>query len=63
MLEERDYSLINAVTLTILALFAKFKVERVSWKLSTELDIVAMMIVLELPPKESLSKQVSLESR
>lgn len=62
MLLIRDYSLIWALTFTIFALFAKFKVERVSWKQWTELDIVPIIKVFEFPPKESLSKFVSFES-
>ncbi len=59
---ESDSSFIKAFTLTILALLAKFNVERVYWKLNAKLDTVAIMMVLELPPSESLNKQVSLES-
>ena len=62
MFVDKDSSLIRALTLTILARLAKFKVDSVYWKQSNELAIVAMMKVLELPPKESRSKQVSFES-
>lgn len=59
---ERDYSFINALTFTILALLAKFKVDRVYWKLNNAHETVAIIIVFEFPPKESRSKQVSFES-
>lgn len=59
---ERDYSFIKALTFTIFARFAKLRVERVSWKHKTFLETVAIKKVLELPPKESLSKLVSFES-
>jgi hypothetical protein len=62
MLDDKDYSLIKALTLTIFARLAKFKVDRVSWKLKAILETAAIMIVFELPPNESLNKQVSLES-
>ncbi len=62
MFDDNDSSLINAFTFTILALFAKFNVDNVSWKLNAILDTAAIMIVFELPPKESLNKHVSFES-
>jgi len=55
--------LTKALTFTILALFAKFNVDKVSWKHKTFRDIVAIKNVLELPPNESRSKLVNLESR
>lgn len=63
MLVDRDSSLIKAFTLTILALFAKLRVERVYWKQRIEVEMVATMKVLEFPPKLSLNKQVNFESR
>ena len=63
MLVDKDYSLIKAFTLTILALFAKLSVDNVYWKHKIEVEIVATMNVFELPPKLSLRRQVSLESR
>lgn len=63
MLVDKDYSLIKAFTLTILALFAKLSVDKVYWKHKIEVEIVATMNVFELPPKLSLRRQVSLESR
>lgn len=62
MLDDKDSSFINALTLTIFARLAKFKVDRVYWKLKAILEIAAIIIVLELPPNESLNKHVSLES-
>ena len=62
MLDDNDSSLIKALTLTILARLAKFNVDKVSWKLKAMLETAAIIIVLELPPNESLSKHVSLES-
>ena len=62
MLFERDSSFISAFTFTIFARFAKFNVERVSWKERTEQETVAMINVLEFPPKESFSRLVNLES-
>lgn len=62
MLFERDYSLINALTFTILALFAKFNVDRVYWKHKIDVEIVATMNVFELPPKLSLRRVVNFES-
>ncbi len=59
---DNDSSFIKALTLTILARLAKFKVERVYWKLKAIPDTVAIMIVFEFPPKESRNKQVSFES-
>jgi len=61
-LVDSDYSLTRALTLTILALFAKLRVESVSWKHKIEVEIVATIKVFEFPPKLSLSKQVNLES-
>ena len=63
MFVERDYSLIKAFTFTILARFAKWRVERVYWKHKTFMDTVAIRNVFEFPPRESLSKLVSFESR
>ena len=63
MLVESDSSLTKALTLTILALLAKLSVDRVSWKLKAVLATVAIIMVFEFPPRESLSRQVSLESR
>ncbi len=60
--EDNDSSLINAFTFTILALFAKFKVDNVSWKLNAILETAAIMMVFEFPPKESLSRHVNFES-
>ena len=62
MLVERDYSLISAFTLTILALFAKFRVDKVYWKQRIEVETVATMKVFELPPRLSLRRQVNFES-
>lgn len=62
MLVDKDYSLMWALTFTIFARFAKFRVESVSWKQRTEQDIVAIMDVLEFPPNESRSKFVNFES-
>lgn len=62
MFVERDYSFIWALTFTIFALLAKFNVESVYWKHNIEHEIVAIINVLEFPPKESLSKFVSFES-
>ena len=62
MLVDRDYSLISALTFTILALLAKFKVERVYWKQRIDVEMVATMKLLELPPKLSLKRHVNLES-
>lgn len=62
-LVERDSSLTRAFTLTILARLAKFNVESVSWKHCYDVDIVATMNVFEFPPKESLKRHVSFESR
>ncbi len=59
---DNDSSLTNALTLTILARLAKFKVERVYWKQSIDVDIVATINVFELPPKLSLRRQVNFES-
>lgn len=62
MFEDNDSSFIKALTFTILALLAKFKVDKVYWKLRATLETAATIIVFEFPPKESLNKQVSLES-
>lgn len=62
MFVERDYSLIKALTFTILALLAKFKVESVYWKQRIDVEIVATIKVLELPPKLSLKRHVNFES-
>lgn len=62
-LVERDYSFTSAFTFTIFALLAKFKVDRVSWKHRIDVEMVATMNVLEFPPKLSLRRQVSFESR
>lgn len=62
MFVERDYSLIRALTLTILALLAKFKVDKVYWKHKIDVEIVATIKVLELPPRLSRKRHVSLES-
>lgn len=48
--------------MTIFALFAKFNVDRVYWKQSIFLEIVAIKNVLEFPPKESRSRHVNFES-
>lgn len=63
MLVDRDYSLTRALTLTIFARFAKFKVERVYWKHNMEVVMVATMKVFELPPRLSRKRQVNFESR
>lgn len=62
MLLESDSSFTNALTLTIFARLAKFKVDKVYWKLTDKVETVAIMIVFELPPKESLNKHVNFES-
>ena len=62
MFDDKDYSFINALTFTIFARLAKFNVDNVSWKLNAILDTAAMMIVLELPPNESLKRHVNFES-
>ncbi len=62
MFDDNDSSLIKAFTFTILARFAKFSVDKVSWKLNAMLETAAIMIVFEFPPNESLNKQVSFES-
>ena len=62
MFDDKDSQLIKAFTLTIFARFAKFKVDKVYWKLNAILDTAAIIIVFELPPKESLNKHVSFES-
>jgi len=59
---DKDSSFIKALTLTILARLAKFKVDKVYWKLSAILETAAMMIVFEFPPNESLNKHVNFES-
>lgn len=48
--------------MTIFARDAKFKVDKVYWELNVILDTAAIIIVFELPPKESLNKHVSFES-
>lgn len=62
ILFDKDYSFTSALTLTILALLAKFNVDSVYWKHNIFRDTVAIRKVFELPPKESLSKLVSFES-
>lgn len=59
---DSDYSLIRAFTLTILALFAKLRVESDYWKHKIEGETVAIMKVLELPPRLSFKRQVNFES-
>ena len=59
---ERDSSFISAFTFTILALFAKLRVDRVYWKQRIEVETVATMKVFELPPRLSLRRQVNFES-
>ena len=63
ILLERNYSLTMALTLTILALLAKWRVDRDYWKQRLDWERVAMMKVFELPPRLSFKRQVSLESR
>lgn len=53
----------RAFTFTILARFAKFRVDRVYWKHIIDRAIVAIRNVFELPPRESRNKLVSLLSR
>lgn len=53
----------RASFLIFLALVANFNVEMDSPKPSEEGDIIAIIVVLQLPPSESSSKRVSLESR
>jgi hypothetical protein len=62
MLVESDSSLIRALTFTILALFAKLSVESDSWKHRIEGETVAIMKVLEFPPRLSFKRHVSFES-
>ena len=61
MSDDKDSLLIKAFTLTSFALFAKFKVDKVYWKLNVILDTVAIIIVFELPSKESFNKNVRFE--
>jgi len=49
--------------LIILALYANFKVDKVSPKYVLALDIAAIIKVLEFPPRESFKKYVNLLSR
>jgi hypothetical protein len=58
-----ESSLITALFLISLALYANFKVERVSPKLRFDGEMLAMITVLLLPPRESLRIKVSLLSR
>jgi hypothetical protein len=41
---------------------ANLSVDRLSWKASSEGAMVAIMVVLQLPPRLSSSSRVSLES-
>jgi len=48
--------------LIVLALFANFSVDKDSLKASIEGDIMAIKVVLQLPPRESSKSLVILES-
>jgi len=56
-------SLIEAWFLMSFARCANLRVERVSEKFIEAGEMFAIIVVLELPPSESLSRKVSLESR
>lgn len=55
-------SLIEALFFIILARYANFKVDNVSLNEVEEGLMFAIIIVFEFPPRESLSRKVSLES-
>ena len=58
-----ESSLITALFLISLALYANLSVDKVSPWHCVEGEMLAIMRVLLLPPKESLNKKVSLLSR
>ena len=62
LIDPDESSLITALFFISLALCANFNVERVSPNELLLGDMLAMITVLEFPPRESHNKKVSFES-